>query len=535
MTESKIKTTLPSVDEALTQLMAVEQKYDEGARLEQTRRAIEANERFATDRRTLDTYIAHLDSKDMFTPIYGLGNTPNGLPVCLPRYVIEIMDATSRVLTAVTRRNIHSGGPQYLIDRMPKGWLTAEMAQRLYAYCLTHEPDMGFDVLISGKNSFRGMTFEEFKKSGDMLQAKILEAQSVDTYYGWVREFIRAARAAGLGDQCQFTWSTDAAGRVLTDEELDQEVLATLVHGYSREPESILFLEVDPEIQPSAQNLAFMADLMSGGDPRRRPAIRDPRDLELRGGRLFVTKRGEEREIKKVISRIVDVDLVAWCKEREAEGYESAIELFRKIYAIPHLFKDLSKHLCGFYMIDKSSLIDMCLLGEVSIAPRTEILGESHLAAYRKDPALLKKTAIKPLHGMSAKGVIVSPTLEQVEQAVAVETMLVQETIWATPVQPNVCPEIDDPDVQAGICSEARLVLQAGSPAVPHNPFKARLIAGITRSHFQSRDPERKIKGDPRKRGWYSNMGSILAVKKELGITDKNDAGIGMGPIYVLK
>jgi hypothetical protein len=534
MTDSKISSTLPSLDEALEDLRAVERRYDDGARLKQTKQSIEANERFATDRRVLDRYIGHLDSVKMFTPIYGMGNTPNGLPVSLPRYVIEIMDATSRVLTAVTRRNIHAAGPQYLVDRMPKGWLTAEMAQRLYAYCLTHEPDMGFDVLISGKSSFRGMTFEQFKKSGDMLQAKILEAQSVDTYYGWVREYIKGARLAGLGEGCQFTWSTDASGRVLTDEELDREVLATLVHGYAREPESVMFLEVDPEIQPSAQNLVFMADLMSGGDRQHRPVIRDPRDLELRGDRLFVTKRGEEREIKKVISRIVDADLVAWIREREVEGYESAIELFRKIYAIPHLFKDLSKHLCGFYMIDKSSLIDMCLLGEVSIAPKTEILGEEHLAAYRKDPSLLKKTAIKPLHGMSAKGVVVSPTLAQVEQAIVVEKMLVQETIWATPVQPNVCPEIDDPDVQAGICSEARLVLQAGSPAVPHNPYKARLIAGLSRSHFQSRDPERKIKDDPRKRGWYSNMGSILAVKKELAITNKNDAGIGMAPIYVL-
>jgi hypothetical protein len=110
--------------------------------------------------------------------------------------------------------------------------------------------------------------------------------------------------------------------------------------------------------------------------------------------------------------------------------------------------------------------------------------------------------------------------------------MLVQETIWATPVLPCVTPEIADPDVQAGICSETRLVLQAGSPAVAHNPYGARVIAGLSRSHFQSRDPERKIKNDPKKRGWYSNMGSILAVKAELGIKDKNDAGIGMGPIY---
>jgi len=534
MADTMIRSTLPTLDEALENLKKTEAKYDDGIRIEQTRRAIEANEAFAKDRPRLNKYLAHLSTVSMFSPIYNLGNNPNGIPVALPPYIIEIMEATSRVLNAVTRRNLQAAGPQLLIDRMPSGWLSAEMAQRLYSFFLTHEPDMGFDVLISGRSSHRGMSFEEFKRSGDMLQAKLLEAQSVDTYYGWVREYLRGARLAGLNEGYQFSWSRDGYGRVLNDEELDQEVLSALICGYENEPESCLFLEVDPEKQATAQNLIFMANLMSGGNANRRPAILDPRDLEFRGDRLFVTKRGQEREIKKVISRIVDADLVAWIKARESEGYTSAIELFRKIYSVPHLFKDLSKHLCGFYLIDKSSLTDLTLLGEISIAPKTELVTEAHMARFRDNPKLLKSLAVKPLHGMSAKGVLVSPTLRQVEQAVAVEKMLVQETIWATPVLPNICTAIADPDVQAGICCEARLVLQAGSPAIPHNPHSSRLIAALSRSHFQSKDPERKIKNDPKKRGWYSNVGSILAVKAELGLSTTNDAGIGMAPIYVM-
>jgi hypothetical protein len=310
--------------------------------------------------------------------------------------------------------------------------------------------------------------------------------------------------------------------------------VATLTFGFESEPRCIQFLEVDPELQPSAQNLLFMADAVSGGDPARRPVILDPRDTGFRGEKLFATRPGQEREIKKVISRLVDPDLKAWIKAREAAGDGAAIERLRRIFDTPALFPDMSKHLSDFYLIDKSSLTGMSLLGEVGIAPRTELLGPEHLARYRNDPSLLKRVAIKPLHGMSAKGVIVSPTLEQAEAAAAQEQMLVQETIWATPVLPSVTPDIRDDDVQAGICSEARLVLQAGSPAVQHNPYGARVIAGLSRNHFQSRDPERKIKNDPRGRGWYSNMGAILAVKAELGIKDKNDAGIGMAPIYSL-
>lgn len=523
---------LPSVDETLEHLRQVERRYPEGLRLEASRLAIEANERFVTDRRRVDTYLEHLGSKNMFLDMYGLGNCPCGLPLALPYYLMDILEATARVLNAVTRRNLRAGGPGYLVERMPKGWLTDEMAARLHDYFLCHEPDMGFDVLVYGRHSQRGMTFAELKASGDWLDAKILEAQSVDTYYGWVREYLVGARRAGLGDECQFTWSTDPSGRRLTDAELDREVFATLTHGCAAEREAILFLEIEPEKQATYQNLVFMADLIARGEPEHRPVILDPSELVLRGERLFVTRPGQEREIKKVISRIVDVDLQAYLRARSAAGDQATIDRFQAIYARPQLFPDLSKHLCGFYLVDKSSLTDLSLLGEVSIAPHTELVTPELVARYRKEPELLKGIAIKPLHGMSAKGVVVRPTLAQLEQAVAQEQMLAQETIWATPLQPNLNSEIADADVQAGVCCEARLVLQAGSPAVAHNPHRSRLIAGLSRSHFQSRDPERRVKDDPRGRGWYSNVGAIMAVRKELGIERKNDAGVGLAPIY---
>jgi hypothetical protein len=377
------------------------------------------------------------------------------------------------------------------------------------------------------------MTFEQFKKSGDVLHAKLLEAQSVDTYWGWAREFMRGARLAGLGPGCQFTMATGPDGRPLADQALDQQVLGTYLHGLQGKPEALLFLEIEPEKQATNQNLAFLADAMSQG-PGRRPAILDPRDLEIRGGQLFVRKKGQERQILKVVSRIVDFDLKAFIKARTAEKDLASIELFQRIYAVGDVFPDLSKHLAGFYLIDKSSLTEMSLLGQVSVAPKTEVITPAHLERYRRNPGLLKGLAIKPLHGMSAKGVYVRPTLQQVQDTTAQEQMLAQEIIWATPLQPNVCPEIGDPDVQAGICSEARLVLHAGSAAVPEHPHRARTIAGLSRSHFQSADPDRKIKDDPKGRGWYSNMGAILAVKAELGITTKDDAGIGMSPIYWL-
>lgn len=521
---------LPSLDQALEHLAAVEAKYPDEHRVAATRKVLDQNARFARDRRFLDRYLAHLDSRDMFIPIYGLGNTPNGVPCALPYYLIDIMDASARVLYALMRRNLAAGSPQVLIDRMPPGFLTAEMAETLYHYYLTTEPDMAFDVLVFGRKSHRGISFDEFHKADDILDARILEAQSVDTYYGWVREFVKGCRAAGLGDGYTFTMARDASGRLLTDAELDRQVFGTLYHPVPEEPQSILFLEIEPEKQASGQNLRFMADYMSGGDPARRPSILDPKDIEIRDGRMYL--RGRDQEVKKVISRIVDADLQAYWKALKTRDEEWVIDNLRKMYAIPHVWGDLSKHLGGFYLIDKSSLTDMSLLGDVKIAPRTEIITPAHMESYRRDPSQLKKVAIKPLHGMSAKGVYVGPTLEEVEGAVAHEKMLVQEIIWATPVLPNILTDIDDADVQAGICSEARLVMQAGTHAVPHEPHRARMIAGLSRNHWQSLDPERRIKNDPRKRGWYSNMGAILAVKGEFGITERNDAGLGMAPIY---
>ena len=40
-----------------------------------------------------------------------------------------------------------------------------------------------------------------------------------------------------------------------------------------------------------------------------------------------------------------------------------------------------------------------------------------------------------------------------------------------------------------------------------------------------------KIKNDAAGRGWFSDMGAILAVKAEIGMADKRDAGPGMAPI----
>ncbi|NMC69318.1 MAG: hypothetical protein GYA57_04510 [Myxococcales bacterium] len=525
---------LPSLDQTLEELARVEARYPDEVRQRETRKALEANERFARDRARVETYLRYLGEKDMFIPIYGLGNTPNGLPVALPRYLIELMDASARVLYALMRKELRERGPQRLIDRMPAGWLSAEMAERLHGYYLTTEPDMAFDVLVFGRKSWRGMSFEEFKASGDILDARLLEAQSVDTYWGWVREFVRGARLAGLTGGCTFTMARDAQGRLHTDESLDREVLDTYRWPLGAETQSVLILEIEPPKQATKQNLWFIADAMCGGDRARRPAILDAADLEIRNGRLYGKVDGVEREIKKVNSRIVDADLQAYIRARKAAGEEHVVERLRQVYQLPHVWPDLSKHLMGFYLIDKSSLTGLSLLGSVRLTPRTELVTPQHVERWRKNPAELKKIAIKPLHGMSAKGVYVGPTLEQVEQTTAQEPMLAQEIIWATPILPNVMPDIQDPDVQAGICSEARLVLQAGTPAVPLEPHRARMVAGLTRNHFQSRDPERKIKNDPRGRGWYSNMGAILAVKGELGIQERDDAGIGMAPIYWL-
>jgi hypothetical protein len=112
--------------------------------------------------------------------------------------------------------------------------------------------------------------------------------------------------------------------------------------------------------------------------------------------------------------------------------------------------------------------------------------------------------------------------------------MLIQELFWATPIMPDINPGIADPDVRAGVCCEARLLTHGGSPAVLHDPRAARTVGVLSRSHYQSADPRRRIKNDRAGRGWYSNMGAILGVKAELGISDQIDAGVGMAPIYWL-
>jgi hypothetical protein len=290
-------------------------------------------------------------------------------------------------------------------------------------------------------------------------------------------------------------------------------------------------MEIDPRNQPSFQNLALLSAFLSGGGSAGKPLVLDPQDLFLREDQLFWRWQGKSGPIEKVVSRIVDSDLKKYIRKMTAEGKSEVIERLRKIYALPSLWPDLSKHLAGFYLIDKSSLTELSLLDPVTMAPKTWIITENHLKSYRRDPGLLKNLAIKPLHGMSSKGVVVTPDLAALEKLCLEETMLAQELLRATPVMPNINPELEDPDARAGICCEIRLQFHAGSPAVPESPRQARCILAISRSHYTSKDPERKIKDDTQGRGWFSNMGAIMMVKNELGIIGKRDAGLGMSPV----
>jgi len=188
------------------------------------------------------------------------------------------------------------------------------------------------------------------------------------------------------------------------------------------------------------------------------------------------------------------VDFQKFLKKMEAEGKPEVIEMLRRIYATPALWPDLSKHIAGFYLIDKSSLTNLCMLEGVGIAPKTELITESRLGSLRKDPDQLKHLAIKPLHGMSSKGVFVSPDLSVPEKYCSEEPMLAQEMFWATPVMPDINEELTDADARAGICSETRMVFHAGSPAVPESPNEARCILALSRSHYTSKNPAKKLK-----------------------------------------
>jgi hypothetical protein len=521
---------LPSLGQALETLQTIEKNYDEGIRIAQTRQALEKNQSIAQNKAVVKGYYKDLADKGMFVPIYGIGDYPWALPLHLPPYLMQILWATSRVLYALTRKHLKTEGPDYLVKRIPEGWITEEMTEILYRYYLTVEPDLAFDVLVHGANAPRGLSFEEYKASGDHLYAKILEAQSVDTYYGWFRECIQTARKTGAYGDSVFTLLT-AGDRPFTDAELDEQVRATYIQGSENHRNRILFLEIDPRNQPSFQNLLLLSKFMSDGDPAQEPLILDPQEVYFEGDQLCCRGQGKTAAIHKVISRLVDVDFKKFLKKMQSEEKPEVIETLRRIYATPALWPDLSKHLAGFYFIDKSSLTKLCMLEGVGTAPKTELITASRLESLRKDPGQLKQLAVKPLHGMSSKGVFVSPDLTVVEKYCAEEPMLAQEMFWATPVMPNINAELTDPDALAGFCSETRMVFHAGSPAVPDSPNQARCIIALSRTHYTSKDPGAENQIDADGRGWFSNMGAILAVKNELGMTDKREAGLGMAPI----
>ena len=117
-------THLPSLEQALETLQEIEKKFDEGTRIAQTRRALEKNEAVAKNEAVIEGYYQSLADKELFVPIYGAGDLPWALPLHMPRYLIEILWATSRVLYALARKHLAAEGPGYLIKRMPDGWIT---------------------------------------------------------------------------------------------------------------------------------------------------------------------------------------------------------------------------------------------------------------------------------------------------------------------------------------------------------------------------------------------------------------------------
>jgi hypothetical protein len=521
---------LPDLDQTIDELDALEKGFEEGLRIEQTRRALEANQRTAADVDLIERYYRELSDRGMFVTIYGVGKMPWALPLHIPAYLMELLQATARVLLALVRKKLAAEGPDYLLRRMPAGWLTDEMAEHLQRYYLSWEPDLALDVLIHGVNSPRGTSFEALKRSGDHLHAKVLEAQSVDTYYGWLRECIQAARRNRVFKDAVFTMQA-SGDRPLTDAQLDAQVRAAYLDGLKGPDESLVFLEIDPQNQPSSHNLMLLCNFLSAGGETRRALVLDPRDLFFENNRLYYRDGSRHGPVGKLISRIVDPDLKAFIKQMRAADKIEAVDHLRSIYNRPGLWSDLSKHLAGYYLIDKSSITELSRETPAAMAPATRILTEADLKSFRQDPGLLRELAVKPLHGMSSKGVLVAPDLAAVENLVSQEEVLVQELLRAAPIMPNINPELTDPDATAGVCAEIRLLLHAGSTAVAQSQRRARCILAISRSHYSSQDPGRKIKNDPAGRGWFSNMGTILAVKGELGILNKHEAGLGMGPV----
>jgi hypothetical protein len=176
----------------LKRCRTIEKKYDEGTRIAQTRQALEKNESIAQKEMWLRATTKALRTKGCLYRSTGRVIIHGRFPFTCHHILSQILWATSRVLYALTRKHLAAEGPDYLMKRMPEGWITEEMAEILHRYYLTVEPDLAFDVLVSRSQlTSEAWSFEEFKASGDHLYAKILEAQSVDTYYGWFRECIQ--------------------------------------------------------------------------------------------------------------------------------------------------------------------------------------------------------------------------------------------------------------------------------------------------------------------------------------------------------
>jgi hypothetical protein len=205
------------------------------------------------------------------------------------------------------------------------------------------------------------------------------------------------------------------------------------------DPEQVILLEIDPELQKTRCDFAVMEKTLG---------IRTvcPRNVKERGGHLIYEKDGRDVPIRRIYNRVIFDEL-----QRKGLTFD---HLFRR--DVRDLGAEWVGHPSWYFRISKYSLPFL----RPPYAPETHFL--SDLQVRREFPADLDEWVLKPLYSFAGLGVELSPSLERLQSIQAPGNYLLQKKVEYAPV-------VETPD--GGAKAEVRMMFawRAGRPELINN------------------------------------------------------------------
>lgn len=190
------------------------------------------------------------------------------------------------------------------------------------------------------------------------------------------------------------------------------ELLKRVIVGNSK-VENVILLEVEPEKQATFIDFAIGKQILG-------VEYVCVKDLKVVGKDVYYEKGGKLIQVEKIYNRVIFDELI----KRD--------DIKRDFYFVNEYNVDWIGHPNWFFRISKHTLP---FLSDIPYVPETKFLSD-----FERIPENLQDYVLKPLFSFSGTGVLINPTLQDVEAVTNPEEYILQRKVQYEPIieTPNV-------------------------------------------------------------------------------------------------